>query len=121
MDRLPDHWGEELPDLRREGPLIDLRHQEPGEVVAGVVEQGRQRPLDAGHVLELFRRRQHRLEIEGVLGELLQLGEGVRVDVEQVEDEERPLVHLVRLVQVGEELHVLPLVRTPMRALDAWK
>ena len=66
---------------------VDARGEQADPLGAGVLELGRPCPLDLADVLQLLSGIDHRVEVEGLPGQLGQFGQERRVDGSEVEDE----------------------------------
>ena len=102
-ERLAGELGELLLERGRQPRDPDPARTELHELVARGDKLLAEEPLDLPHILQLVRRGEHRVDIEGSLRELLQLGDQGLGEVRHLEHQERLRVHLVRRLKVGEE------------------
>jgi hypothetical protein len=98
-----DQRGEPFQELRANHPAVRLLGEEPDEIRVRVRKLPAKRTFNVRRILEARRRFANSVWGEPVPGELLHLFHGCRVDVLQVELQERTVVHPVRLVDVGVE------------------
>lgn len=103
LERFPGDLGELLSDGLGHAARIDLRGEEPHELLGRLVELLVEDALDLAGVLEIAGVGQDGAHLETALGELLELGEHEVVHGQEIDLQERPGVHLVRGFEIGEE------------------